>query len=473
MSSFLPPAKPRPQARYTRVRDRVGTVEVHGSGKIELFDADSRRKVEEVPFRNFIANPGMDRIRWMTRHAIGLGFGQETDDYEVGRGGTGYPEFWDLATGNVWEGEYADVFSHIVLNADDAAEDPATEYAPRLFTHPPIAWANRDAYAGADTKRGSINFAEVRRNPERIILVFDWPTSSGNGTFRSIQFAHLHESDLRASLLSATGPSLTFSGVGSTATGAVDDGTGLGAWVSDGTNTTAGNASLRRCAYADGAVLASITYSALGSMRPAGVGLDVVSGDLWVEQNNAQGDSIKRVTTLGAIITTLTIPSPLDTGHRGLAYGDGKLFLSAYIGSSTYRIAQLNQSTGAVIDSVDITTTETTYSDVGGLSFNEATGTLFFRGSNADGTVLYEMDPDTLDIINSYSFASGSDNLHLIWRSGTDLLAYLGHYVSASSGQVLRFLRPESMLGSRTLLGGDVSKTSLQTMKITYQFDFA
>ena len=46
-----------------------------------------------------------------------------------------------------------------------------------------------DGYIGADVKQGSINIAESHRDFGEYKFVFDWPTHSGNGTFRSIWWA--------------------------------------------------------------------------------------------------------------------------------------------------------------------------------------------------------------------------------------------------------------------------------------------
>ena len=48
-------------------------------------------------------------------------------------------------------------------------------------------WSNKSAYSGADTKRGTPNFAEstLWANPNEIKWVFDWPTHAANGTFQS------------------------------------------------------------------------------------------------------------------------------------------------------------------------------------------------------------------------------------------------------------------------------------------------
>lgn len=81
------------------------------------------------------------------------------------------------------------LFGRIILNNYVTAESASLKYFPDTLTYPTIAWAHRtQTYGGADTVRGTINEVECSYDPStgEIVMVYDWTTAQGNGTFQSL-----------------------------------------------------------------------------------------------------------------------------------------------------------------------------------------------------------------------------------------------------------------------------------------------
>lgn len=139
---------------------------VVGSGKIELFDALTLRKVEEVPFTNYVSSMATAYDSWKTRQ-----------EYRTSHPNTQA----DAAPTNA--------LTHITLNTDARTEAGETDFQGTV-----IGWANKTAYSGTDVYRGTPNTAESEATPTRVTWVFDWPTHAAVGTFRSLTWTSLNES---------------------------------------------------------------------------------------------------------------------------------------------------------------------------------------------------------------------------------------------------------------------------------------
>lgn len=472
---------PRPLAlwknareRQLAPRDRIAPIGIRGHGLIELRNAETGRVELAVPFENYVSLDGIKRLQWMTRHAVSMNGGTDTDEFEVGAGGTGYPRFWDLAADDSWEGEPADLFTHLVLNADTAAE---VTTRPRMDAENfvTVAWANKDGYAGADTKRGSPNFGEMRRDAARTLWVFDWPTSAGNGTFRSVWWTRLDETSLlpRCDLASTPTVSWTEAGRGSGRHGVWDAGDGSHFWAGDPLNTTGGDPTICRRAYSDGAVDSGseITRTTVGH-RVAGLAYDGVSDTLWAEEYYVDGETISNISPAGSVLSTVEIPSPLAGNHNGLAFAQNRLYVQALIGTDL-RVAELNPSTGAVLAYTDVPSSGSLAS-FGGMSYDPTSETLFACDGTTDG--IWEFDLE-LEIVGHHYSSTAMTRKAPVFRSGSSayaegLMAWVdGPVVAGGTGAVIYTTKPGAY-GTRTLLGTDVVKSSLQTMKVTYQFDF-
>jgi hypothetical protein len=135
-------------------------VQVKGNALIELFNERTGKKVLEAETENVINN-------LIAKEAFISGF-----DSLIG---------W-----NSNSPARTSMFQNIVLTNFTGPEDADAFYVKGDI----IAWAAKmTGYIGDDVKRGTINIAESTRDFGEYKFVFDWPTHSGNGTFRSIWWA--------------------------------------------------------------------------------------------------------------------------------------------------------------------------------------------------------------------------------------------------------------------------------------------
>lgn len=160
---------------------------VRGVHTIELFDALTGKLVERVESENFISKV-MEELQ---RQAALLAF--LTDSISLSGSYIQYNgPLYDLAKYNVvfdnadmsWVTSGSFPMSWLVLTDYDGPEDPENEIIMRGRI---VGYASRySTYAGSDTKRGSLNTAESFIESRHIHLVYDWPTHAANGTFQSV-----------------------------------------------------------------------------------------------------------------------------------------------------------------------------------------------------------------------------------------------------------------------------------------------
>lgn len=159
---------------------------VRGVHTIELFDALTGKLVERVESENFISKV-MEELQ---RQAALFAFLTDSirREWSIQYNGPLY----DLARYDVvfenpdmsWYTSGDFPMSWLVLTDYDGPEDPENEIIMRGRI---IGYADRyNTYVGSDTKRGSLNTAESFVEPQHIHLVYDWPTHTSNGTFQSV-----------------------------------------------------------------------------------------------------------------------------------------------------------------------------------------------------------------------------------------------------------------------------------------------
>lgn len=139
-------------------------LEAKGKVKIELFDALTKKKVEEVETNNFIAK-GVEyyfKILMMNQFTR------------------------DKAGGNSIEHTVNNMFERMTLTDASHPEQPEKEW---YMKGNEIGWAlTSEIYSGSDEKRGSYNTSESFTTQEQVHIVIDFPTHAANGTFQSIYF---------------------------------------------------------------------------------------------------------------------------------------------------------------------------------------------------------------------------------------------------------------------------------------------
>ncbi|ASA96821.1 hypothetical protein [Anoxybacillus flavithermus] len=157
---------------------------VRGVHTIELFDALTGKLVERVESENFISKV-MEELQ---RQAALFAFLTDSIEYGIKYNGPLY----DLARYDVvfknpdmsWITSGNFPMSWLVLTDYDGPEDPENEIIMRGRI---IGYAGRySTYVGSDTKQGTLNTAESFIEPQHIHLVYDWPTHAANGTFQSV-----------------------------------------------------------------------------------------------------------------------------------------------------------------------------------------------------------------------------------------------------------------------------------------------
>jgi len=374
---------------------------VQGFVTVELFD--NGYKIKTVKSKNMITQFAKEHMIWDMK-----------EDFFRGCPGT-------LPT----EPQYA--LSHIALYTAAAPEnDPAQ--IPDLGTL--IGWCNKTAYAGADTKRGTINRSESYANEEKAHWVFDWPTNSGNGTFQTIVWCSFDETLVNHKLVVKT----YFASPDIYPRGLAWDGTNL--WLSVGDAKK-----IYRLNPTTGEVISSF-----GSPDAIPRGLAWDGTNLWLAGDYA--DKIYKLNpTTGEVISSFASP---DIYPYSLAWDGTNLWLA---GLSAKKIYKLNPTTGEVISSFgspDIYTY--------GLAWDGTN--LWLSGDYADK--IYKLNPTTGEVISSFA-SPDTTPTGLVW-DGTNLWL--------AGVNTKKIYKLQAAIGAHTLLPQPVTKTNQQTMKIQYDFLF-
>ena len=147
---------------------------VEGRVRVLLLDARTGKVVQEAEGSNFLSRALTERIlRVAQRYAFAHQHPVQFDDCA-----------WTNFTHNA---DAAGFFQWMVLTNSAMAESPTTEReVPGLV----VGYANRQTHTDADLRRGHINRAESTHSPNRTRWTFDWPTDRGNGTIQSVCWAH-------------------------------------------------------------------------------------------------------------------------------------------------------------------------------------------------------------------------------------------------------------------------------------------
>ena len=84
---------------------------------------------------------------------------------------------------------FNDPFQYMILTDASHPEDPKNEWLVKGRT---IGFAFTTPYSGGDIYQGSYNAVESFTNREQVHIVIDFPTHAANGTFQSIYFLSYH-----------------------------------------------------------------------------------------------------------------------------------------------------------------------------------------------------------------------------------------------------------------------------------------
>lgn len=159
---------------------------------IELFDAATGKLIERTTAENFFSR-NVEAIQKQFALAALLSHqtGMDTSGYRLDQGwNSNTNSFADPSKIMPFEklyGSYNAPLKYVVLTTDDTKEEPEKE---TMLKGQVIGWADRaTTYSGSSTRQGTINTSESYGERGHMHLVFDWPTHAANGTFNSVNFA--------------------------------------------------------------------------------------------------------------------------------------------------------------------------------------------------------------------------------------------------------------------------------------------
>lgn len=139
-------------------------LDAEGKVKVELFDDLTGKKIEEIKTNNFIAK-GVEyyfKILMMNQFTRNKGTGAINHTVD-------------------------NLFERMTLTDASHPEQPEKEW---YMKGNEIGWAlTSGTYSGSDEKRGSYNTAESFTTQEQVHIVVDFPSHAANGTFQSIYFS--------------------------------------------------------------------------------------------------------------------------------------------------------------------------------------------------------------------------------------------------------------------------------------------
>lgn len=154
------------------LKHKVSSIPIRGFTKIELFDEKRfGKKVEEVTAENFISINMKDYLEYILIREYS----------QIGA--------WSASGKTYSESNMRPItsrffpFDTIALTTDSRPENPQNE---RIVMGDIIGYAFKNEYVGTDTKRGTINVTESYTDKGIAHFVFDFSTHAANGTFSSV-----------------------------------------------------------------------------------------------------------------------------------------------------------------------------------------------------------------------------------------------------------------------------------------------
>lgn len=383
----------------------IVTVETFRNGKLR----------QRARTHNMITQPGLDWLKYKRDSGLNTGIAAGKNTHKVP----------------------LDYFNTLVALKDSSA--PAINENYNLSNV--IAWANKTAYTGADTKRGTVNLVESYCTDDLIHWAIDFPTHAGNmDIINSIAWEYcMTTSDY---IIGGQEAVISFSIPISGARALCFDGSHFWTGVLDG-----------------GKKITIYKLSKLGAVLstygPFASGLTSNLSDVLVINNTAyitewNGGSYKKVTIIplsGIGITTKT-----------LAYACSAI---TYDGTNIWGL-QHGLATIAKFDlSMNLISTISTPVPVFDIRYDPINNTIF--GSVSDESCCYILDMSGMTL-NKIYYTIGGNNYKRFMNINGVLYA-----VSTVTNKV--YVINYNSLGARALLPVPIQKTAADTMRITYDFD--
>lgn len=146
-------------------------IPARGIATIELFDAKSGKKVEEIKSENFITLNMRDYLL-SEMSKIFSEVSLNVNDFNI------YPINLFISANNL----------ALILTTDDREEVPNVERYPYGKV---VGFSTRSTYSGSNIYRGTLNTSESFTQRGLCHMVFDFPTHAANGIFSSLYFVTL------------------------------------------------------------------------------------------------------------------------------------------------------------------------------------------------------------------------------------------------------------------------------------------
>ncbi|OAO77825.1 hypothetical protein TGS27_2609 [Geobacillus stearothermophilus] len=154
------------------LKHKVSSIPIRGFTKVELFDEKRfGKKVEEVTAENFISINMKDYLEYILIREYS----------QIGAWSTNSKTYYESNMRPLTSRFFP--FDTIALTTDSRPENPQNE---RVVMGDIVGYAFKNEYVGTDTKRGTINAAESYTNKGIAHFVFDFSTQAANGTFSSV-----------------------------------------------------------------------------------------------------------------------------------------------------------------------------------------------------------------------------------------------------------------------------------------------
>lgn len=468
---------------------------VRGVHTVELFDAKTGRLVKRAKSENFISVV-MEEIQ---RQMALLAFLSDTLNTASSNQTTLTRTLYNAGNGNqdpfvIFAGVQFIAgtprelpFARLILTDFDGSEDPGSEL---LIRGNVVGWADRtSAEAGTGALKGQLNTSESYGENGHIHLVFDWLTSGANGTFQSVYFAAAEDRNQVAGIggytLQMTPPDgYTFLGSSQQNHVCVLKGTNF--YILARNTVTSGYAVLKYTLDTGAKTLSyASAYAEITSGNlPSGYGyaMDIApNGDVYLMRCDSYGNGqTSKLIVFGTDGVLKNVPGTSNTVlDIGKAYGGGicingndLYMLYTRDWGAPFKIARFN--TYNLSNVLDLKTIDAATASRTSLGLFYVPGVDQLCAADSNG-FLYFVDRSSI---------AASSNCPLLTSKPTSSAPYLVSYdatrkrylsidadgVQSSGGPVQ--ISDIGFIGSRNLLPSPVTKTSANTMKLTYDLYF-
>jgi hypothetical protein len=473
---------------------------------VELSDAETGRIAYRETAENFVSNQSKAVARWFQRFMWGMFCPVETKN-AAGYRPSEMP--WFPA-------------DHIAYWNDATAENAATEVNVQKEL---VGWASRNPIGSNSGKRGVVNISESEFTDSYAKWVWDWTTAQGNGTFQSVGWTRVHETNgfPMARFPEEDLITVTHSGTYTSMAAALAWSASGSKWLMiDALQASPYSVRLVSVGTSGGASTVEVTLSGWASYQgtikdvdvygtnyfscgfsptnyPRLVKHDSTGAVIWTKDEGTQyayhrgvtvdssgkpwtagSDGIMRRHSASDGTVELTItPALAPSALYGIAYdpADGHFWISGLF-SGGVGIAKVDNSGGTVGPLFGLNANSYTVNSTVG-NPDPPAGNYVVPASNGRDTFGFGRNVASASSSTGYSVIrtpSIANNLTTVSSYGLPLaigpsgVLYAG--LSANAGTKYISSLAGATLGTRVRLSSPVTKTNTQNLKVTYQFDF-